>query len=106
MLSKRRRHPGRLNSMAVVIPATPPPRITTRGSASPNGSLPEDVTQIDDEVEVHPERHPRPTRCGNAELARDRLAVERLDAHVVVAQHPAAAELLDDHVDSDDGLIA
>src|SRR3954452_1484099 len=92
--------------MAAVIPATPPPRITTRGSASPNWSLPEDVAQIHDEVEVHPEPDPRAARRGDAELARDRLAVERHDAHVVVGQHAATAELLDDHVDADDRLVA
>src|SRR4051794_10011044 len=104
MLAKRRRHPGRLNSIAAVIPAAPPPRMTTRGSASPNASLPEDVAQLHDEVEVHPERHPRPAPGGDAELPCDRLAVERRDSHVVFGQQTAVAELLDDHVDADDGL--
>src|SRR3954469_3204197 len=113
MLSYRFRHPGRLSSMAAVIPATPPPRITTRGSAfflpapSPHGSLPEDVAQIHEEVEVEPERDLRPVRVGDSQLAGDWLSVERGDGDaVVVGQQPAVAELQDLHVDEDEALVA
>src|SRR4051812_31660577 len=112
MLSYRCCHPGRLSSMAAVIPATPPPRITTRGSAffpalSPNGSLPEDVAQLDEEVEVEPERDPRPARVGDAQLARNGLSVEPIDRDVVVVgQQPAVAELEDLQVDEDERLVA
>src|SRR6185295_19520789 len=113
MLSYRFRQPGRLSSMAAVIPATPPPRITTRGSgffpapSSPNGSLPEDVAQLHEKVELEPERDLRPARVGNSELAGDGLSVERRDGDaVVVRQQPAVAELQDLQVDEDEGLVA
>src|ERR1022692_1764022 len=89
MLSYLSRQPGRLNSMAVVMPATPPPRITTRGSrvalsASGIARFPEDVAQLHHEIKVEPERQAWRTRALDAQLARERLAVERLDMDVVV----------------------
>src|SRR6476659_5588901 len=107
MLSYRWRQPGRLSSIAAVMPATPPPRIATRGSRSPNVRLPEDRSQRHVEVEVEPERHARRGRRGDSELAGDRLSVEQVDRDLVVLrQQTAAPERLDGHVDVDQRLVA
>src|SRR3954454_5363789 len=112
MLSYRCSQPGRLSSMAAVMPATPPPRTTTRGrflrpGRSPNGGLPEHVPQVDVEVEVEPERHLGRARRGHAELALDGLPVELRDRDLVVAgQHAAGMEGPHRHVDEDERLVA
>src|SRR3954452_25173585 len=110
MLANRCSQPGRLSSIAAVSPAAPPPRITTRGSsperrASGIGGLPQDLAEIDEEVEVEPEGHSRGARTRDTELAADRLAVEIGDLDLVVTrQHAARAELLDPHVDQHERL--
>src|SRR5258706_9942034 len=96
MLENLSRHPGPLSSNAVVIPATPPPRITTRGSdapASPSGTgrLPKDLPEVNEKVELEPERHEGADGTGReAKLARDRFAVELRDPDRVVVRQDAA----------------
>src|SRR5580658_8208324 len=111
MLSKRSRHPSPVSSKAVVMPATPPPRITTFGSGGPSGSgtvgFPQDVTEPHHEVEVQPEGGPGLAGGRKTELSGDRLTVELGQRDpVAVGQEPPVAEDAHLHVGQHDRLVA